>query len=149
ERRHDRRRGRGLSRRRSQHGLRLRGPRDHSSSTLRETDLVSTGDARVMVGRVTMQGHVDSERLTMPVRRSKTDGRWRYRHVVQHPDGTRERISGSAPTHINTKAAAEQEMHDHIERCLHPERTPLRKGLPTFREWFKGRFWKEWVVGRK
>ncbi len=95
-----------------------------------------------------MQGHVDSERLTMPVRRTP-DGRWRYRHVVHYPDGTRERITGSAPNHINTKTAAEQAMHDHIDRALHPERVPSRKECPTFREWFKGRFWLEWVVGRK
>jgi len=95
-----------------------------------------------------MQGHVDSERLVMPIRRTP-DGRWRYRHVVHKPDGTRERISGSAPNHINTKVAAEREMLDHIERVLHPERVPTRKGTPTFSEWFKGRFWREWVVGRK
>jgi hypothetical protein len=40
-------------------------------------------------------------------------------------------------------------MRDHIERALHPERVPTRKECPTFREWFKGRFWSEWVVGRK
>jgi integrase len=84
----------------------------------------------------------------MPVRRS-SDGRWRYRHVVHYPDGTRERISGSAPTHINTRAAAEQAMLDHIERCLHPERVPTRKEHPTFKEWFDGRFWTEWVISRK
>lgn len=84
----------------------------------------------------------------MPIRRTK-DGRWRYRHVVQKPDGTRERINGSAPTHINTKVAAERAMLDHIERVLHPERVPTRKETPTFSEWFKGRFWKEWVIGRK
>jgi integrase len=84
----------------------------------------------------------------MPIRRTN-DGRWRYRHTVHYRDGTRERISGSAPTHINTKAAAEQAMHDHIERCLHPERVPSRKGGPTFNEWFHGRFWNEWVIGRK
>ncbi len=84
----------------------------------------------------------------MPVRRTP-DGRWRYRHVVHYPNGTRERITGSAPNHINTKAAAQQAMHDHIERALHPERTPSRKGTITFKEWFKGRFWTEWVVGRK
>ncbi len=71
------------------------------------------------------------------------------RHVVHKPDGTRERISGSAPTHINTKVAAEQEMLDRIERVQHPERVPTRRETPTFAEWFKGRFWKEWVVGRK
>ncbi|HEX4450308.1 MAG TPA: tyrosine-type recombinase/integrase [Kofleriaceae bacterium] len=40
-------------------------------------------------------------------------------------------------------------MHDHVERCLHPERTPSRKECPTLDEWFDGRFWSEWVVGRK
>jgi integrase len=96
-----------------------------------------------------MQGHVYSERLiAMPVRRTK-DGRWRYRHVIRYPDGTRERLTGSAPTHINTKAAAHQAMLDHIERALHPERTPSRKECPTFKEWFEGRFWVEWVVARK
>lgn len=84
----------------------------------------------------------------MPIRRTP-DGRWRYRHVLQYSDRTRERISGSAPTHINTKAAAHQAMLDHIERCLHPERVPTRKETPTFKEWFDGRFWTEWVVSRK
>ena len=84
----------------------------------------------------------------MPIRRTP-DGRWRYRHVVQYPDRTRERINGSAPSHINTKAAAQQAMLEHIERCLHPERVPTRKETPTFKEWFDGRFWTEWVVSRK
>lgn len=83
----------------------------------------------------------------MPIRRTP-DGRWRYRHTVQKPDGTRERINGSAPTHINTKVAAERAMLDHIERLLHPERVPTRKETPTFDEWFNDRFWQEWVVGR-
>nr|HEX4318166.1 tyrosine-type recombinase/integrase [Kofleriaceae bacterium] len=83
----------------------------------------------------------------MPVRRT-SNGRWRYRHVVHKPDGTRERISGSAPDYINTKVAAERAMLDHIERVLHPERVPTRKENPTFCEWFRGRFWNEWVVGR-
>jgi hypothetical protein len=69
--------------------------------------------------------------------------------VVDKPDGTRERISGSAPTHINTKVAAEQSMLEHIERVLHPDRVPTKKGAPTFAEWFKGRFWSEHVLVRK
>jgi integrase len=69
--------------------------------------------------------------------------------VVQKPDGTRERINGSAPTHLNTKVAAERVMLDHIERVLHPERVPTRKETPTFAEWFDGRFWTEWVIGRR
>ncbi|MFN0252823.1 MAG: tyrosine-type recombinase/integrase, partial [Kofleriaceae bacterium] len=84
----------------------------------------------------------------MPVRRGD-DGRWRYREMVQKPDGTRERISGCAPKHINTKTAAQQALLDHIERVLHPERVPQFKEAPTFAEWFKGRFWREWVIGRR
>lgn len=40
-------------------------------------------------------------------------------------------------------------MLEHIERCLHPERVPTRKEHPTFKEWFDGRFWTEWVISRK
>jgi len=84
----------------------------------------------------------------MPVRR-ESDGRWRYREMVRRPDGTRERISGCAPKHINTKTAAQQALLDHIERVLHPERVPQSREVPTFAEWFKGRFWREWVIGRR
>ena len=84
----------------------------------------------------------------MPVRRGR-EGRWRYREMVRKPDGTRKRISGCAPKHINTKTAAQQALLDHIERVLHPERVPQIKEAPTFAEWFKGRFWREWVIGRR
>ena len=102
-----------------------------------------------MVG--VMQGRVDSERLAMPIRRGN-DGRWRYREVVQKTDGTRERISGCAPKHINTKVAAQEDLRLHIERILHPERVPATtsdKEVMTFGEWFNGRFWREWVISRK
>jgi integrase len=95
-----------------------------------------------------MQGRVGSERLAMPIRRG-SDGRWRYREVVRTPDGTSERISGCAPKHINTKVAAQEELRQHIERILHPERATKNKEVMTFGEWFNGRFWREWVVGRK
>ncbi len=85
----------------------------------------------------------------MPVRRTK-DGRWRYRHMVQLPNGDSVRISGSSPRHNNTKAAAEEAMLVHIDRTKHPERYKKpRKEVPTFAEWFEGRFWREWVIGRK
>jgi integrase len=52
--------------------------------------------------------------------------------------------------HANSKVAAEEEMRRHIDRVLHPERHPKpRKEVPTFKDWFDGRFWREWVVGRK
>jgi len=71
----------------------------------------------------------------MPVFRSN-DGRWRYREVVRSPgSATRERISGTAPKHVNTKVAAQQAMLDHVERILHPERAPKPKEeAPTLAE---------------
>ena len=85
----------------------------------------------------------------MPVRRDNK-GRWRYREMVRFPNGTSKRISGSAPRHRNSKVAAEAAKLEHIDRLLHPERYPKpRKEVPTFAEWFEGRFWREWVVARK
>jgi len=42
-------------------------------------------------------------------------------------------------------------MRRHIERIVYPERfaTAEKKEVPTFDEWFNGRFWREWVVGRR
>jgi len=42
-----------------------------------------------------------------------------------------QRISGTAPKHINTKVAAQQAMREHVERILHPERAPKRKEVPS------------------
>jgi integrase len=86
----------------------------------------------------------------MSVARSKKDGRWRYRASARKPDGTAIRIHGSAPRHINTKVAAQQAERDHIDRIVNPGRAPKpQKEVPTFHEWFEGRFWREWVVGRR
>ena len=84
----------------------------------------------------------------MPVRRTG-NGRWIYREVVKKLDGTRVRLEGRAPKHNNTKVGAQQALLEHIERTLHPERVPQPKEVPTFAEWFKGRFWREWVIGRR
>ncbi len=86
--------------------------------------------------------------MAMTVRRD-SDGRWRYRVTVRLPDDTAMRLSGTAPKHVNTKQAAEQAERDAIEAVLHPERAPKPKEVPTFDEWFRGRFWREWVIGRK
>jgi integrase len=71
------------------------------------------------------------------------------------PDGTSERIFGTPA--INTKQAALDAERAHIERLLNPP--PQQKEVPTFAQWFwgpdreaqepNGRFWIEWVVGRK
>ena len=94
-----------------------------------------------MVGHV-MQGHVDSERLTcrfdVEEMGAGAIARW-----CSDPMGRASElagISGCAPKHINTKPAAQQALLDQIERVLHPERVPQFKEVPTFAEWFKGRF---------
>jgi integrase len=84
----------------------------------------------------------------MPVKQG-SDGRWRYREMVKKPDGTSERITGSAPRHDNNKTAAQSALADHIRRVLTPGVPAKKEEAPTFEEWFEGRFWTEWVVGRK
>jgi integrase len=69
------------------------------------------------------------------------------------PNGLSERIFGTPA--INTKQAALEAERAHIERLLQPP----RKEVPTFAHWFwgttsdteepNGRFWVEWVIGRK
>jgi integrase len=96
-----------------------------------------------------MQGGGSRERLlTVSVRRDP-DGRWRYRRVVNLKDGTQVRISGTAPKFENNKAAAETAEREHIHRALHPEIVTPKKEVPTYEEWFDGRFWKEWVIGER
>jgi integrase len=91
----------------------------------------------------------------MPVTRRNDTGKWVYRTTVKHPDGTCERIFGTPA--INTKQAALDAERAHIERVLNPPKP--RKEVPTFADWFwgpdaaaiepNGRFWVEWVIGRK
>jgi len=83
----------------------------------------------------------------MPVRRAR-NGRWRYRAQVRLPDGTVTRISGSAPVQFNTKTAAQQAERDHLARMMKPAASTKKEEVPTFEEWFNGRFWKEWVVAQ-
>jgi integrase len=80
----------------------------------------------------------------MPVRRDNR-GRWIYRTTVKLPNGKKERIFGTPE--VNTRAAAEQEERLHIERVKDPP--TKREEVPNFEDWFDGRFWNEWVVGRK
>lgn len=83
----------------------------------------------------------------MPVFKRKS-GRWCYREVVRLPNGTRERVFGTAPNHNNTKAAAHQALLDAVAHLRSPTAKAPRVAM-TFGEWFNGRFWEEWVVGKK
>lgn len=91
----------------------------------------------------------------MPAHRDTRSARprWRYKKVIKLPDGSKKRICGT-PTK-NTKQAAEEEERRHIERELDAfykqqlAPSSQRKEVPTFSEWFNGRFWQEWVVGQE
>jgi integrase len=80
----------------------------------------------------------------MPVRRNQR-GQWVYRKVVKLWDGRRVRVFGTPQ--INTKLAAEKAEREHVERVLNPP--PERPEVPTYEEWFNGRFWREWVIGNQ
>lgn len=80
----------------------------------------------------------------MPVYRDKRDGRWRYRRMVVLPDGRRERISGTPD--VSTKVAAQDAEEKHAARL---KAAQPRKEVPTFGDWFEGRFWTEWVVAHQ
>src|SRR5690242_15629714 len=72
----------------------------------------------------------------MSVRRMK-DGRWRYRVVVDLPNGEQKRISGSAPRHNNCKDAAKQAEKDHILREIAAAEAAMKeppKEVPTVAE---------------
>jgi integrase len=93
-------------------------------------------------------GAVSGRQLSMPVQR---DGRgmWRYRRVLCLPDGTKPRISGTPA--INKEWAAKQAEEDHVRRLLDAARKPKeqRREVPTFADWFCGRYMKEWCEGQQ
>lgn len=82
----------------------------------------------------------------MSSRKDERTGNWFYRKWVLLPSGKRTRIFGAAdeagqPFHKKSEAdAAEREA---IERL----KQPAKRKMPTFDEWFNGRFWLEWVLG--
>jgi integrase len=96
------------------------------------------------------QSRVYPESMTMPVFRRK-NGRWSYREQICKPNGKTVRIAGTAPKHRNTQGAAEDALKQHIERIQHPERAGVVEPAKviTFGDWFKGRFWREWVIAQK
>ena len=57
---------------------------------------------------------------------------------------------GRAGPHQRHRTQAHEQQAGPCALVLPPERAPKPKEVPpTFEEWFNGRFWHEWVVGRK
>ena len=72
----------------------------------------------------------------MVVRRDK-NGKWRYRKVVQLPDGSKTRIFGTPA--INTKLEAERAEREHIARTLNPP--PKAKEVIRFKTFVQDKWW--------
>jgi len=94
----------------------------------------------------------------MPVRRDPRTGGWYFRTTVKTPDGERPRLFGTpgvpgpyqdlAPTKIGAQEAEQRAIKAAFAEATKAA-APPRKEVPTFDEWFTGRFWREWVVGRR
>jgi hypothetical protein len=96
----------------------------------------------------------------MPVRRDPRTGGWYFRTTVKIPDGTKRRIFGTpgvpgpyqdlAATQIGAKEAEQRAIKEAFADAARAANPPTeKKEVPTLDEWFHGRFWTEWVIGRK
>jgi integrase len=74
----------------------------------------------------------------MPVRRDKKRGGYVGQEVAII-DGRKRRVGARARTKVECQAR--------LHRALNPMEE--KEETPTFKEWFEGRFWKEWVVAQK
>jgi hypothetical protein len=92
----------------------------------------------------------------VPVRRDPRNDRWFFRTTVRFPGGKRKRlfgvpgVPGAYHRFPNTKVGAQTAEQLAVQQAFgFAGDVPQKVEVPTFTEWFKGRFWQEWVVGRK
>src|SRR5579859_7576619 len=71
---------------------------------------------------------------------------WMIDVDYQHPDGRRTRVRKVSP--VQTRRGAEQYERD-LRQAIVDGTFGDEQEVPSFREWFNGRFWREWVVARK
>ncbi len=89
----------------------------------------------------------------MPVRRDDRTKRWFFRTTIKTLDGKTQRLYGTpgVPGPFHDLPATKVGAHEAEQRAIrdvHAPKLQPSQEVPTFSEWFKGRFWKEWVVGR-
>jgi integrase len=95
--------------------------------------------------------------MKMPVRRDPRTGGWFFRTTVKLPDGKKRRLYGTpgVPGLYHDLADSQVGAREAEQRAIklalaEAGVTPaIKKEVPTFSEWFHGRFWREWVVSRK
>ena len=71
---------------------------------------------------------------------------WMVDVDFEYPDGRRERLRKVSP--VQTRRGAE-EYERQLRQDLLMGRYGAWKEVPTFDEWWHGRYWNEWVIGRK
>ena len=79
--------------------------------------------------------------------------------MVKTPDGAKPRLFGTpgvpgpyqdlAATKIGAQEAEQRAIKAAFAAATGAATLPEKKEVPTFDEWFNGRFWLEWVIGRK
>ncbi|MEJ7599237.1 MAG: tyrosine-type recombinase/integrase [Kofleriaceae bacterium] len=91
----------------------------------------------------------------MPVRRDDRTKRWFFRTTIKTPDGKTQRLYGTpgVPGPFQDLPATKVGAHEAEQRAIRdvfaPKPAPeTKQEVLTFSVWFRGRFWKEWVVGR-
>lgn len=99
--------------------------------------------------------------VTMPVRRDPRTGGWFFRTTIKTPTGKKLRLYGTpgvpgpyhdlAATKVGAQAAEQRAIKHALTGETGAAAAPEKQKdeVPTFHDWFKGRFWREWVVGRR
>jgi integrase len=95
----------------------------------------------------------------MPVRRDPRTGGWFFRTIIKTPEGNKLRVFGTpgVPGPYHDLAASKIGAHEAEQRAIQrvlaenngANKAAEKEEVPTFHEWFTGRFWREWVVGRR
>jgi integrase len=112
-----------------------------------------------MGGFVVIAGR-EGTAVKMPVRRDPRTGRCYFRVTVILPGGKQRRLFGTpgvpdlyqelSPNPAGAKEAEQRAIRQAFADAVAAANPPLaKKEVPTFHEWFTGRFWREWVIARR
>jgi integrase len=82
----------------------------------------------------------------MPSRKDPRSGFWFYRKWIRLPNGERKRI-GSHTDDRGNPFKTKKEADEAERKAIAAEQNPAKTGVPTFEDWFSGRFWNESVLG--
>ncbi|MCU0665343.1 MAG: site-specific integrase [Myxococcota bacterium] len=80
----------------------------------------------------------------------RTNEQWMIDVDFEHPDGRRKRVRKVSP--VQTRRGAEhyeREVRQALLDGTYGTVAEVRKELPSFDEWFHGRFWRERVIGHR